>query len=131
MELSKLVVDTKETKVTFPDSEFEIDVVYLSRKESKKLTDDCTTKRMDYKTRQVVETFDEDEFIHRYVQAAIKGWTGLDGKLLKKLMLIDDDVPDDQEIPYSSENAEILVKNSVYFDNWLTEVVNDIKTFQR
>ena len=33
-------------------------------------------------------------------------------------------------MPYSKENAEVLVENSSEFDNWLNEVVFDLENFR-
>ena len=36
--------------------------------------------------------------------------------------------PDD-ELPYTQENAELLMKNATDFDSWLTETVGDLENF--
>ena len=32
-------------------------------------------------------------------------------------------------LPYTSENAELLMKNGVDFDSWVTEMVGDLENF--
>ena len=36
--------------------------------------------------------------------------------------------PDDC-LPYTQENAELLMKNATDFDTWVTEVVGDLENF--
>ena len=46
-------------------------------------------------------------------------------------MLIDSDKEDaDKDVPFSEENAEVLVANSTEFDTWLNEVVFDLDNFR-
>ena len=35
------------------------------------------------------------------------------------------------ELPFNSEEAEILMKNSNTFDTWVTEAVGDLENFTR
>jgi hypothetical protein len=35
------------------------------------------------------------------------------------------------ELPFSTENAEILMQNSGDFDSWLTETVGDLANFTK
>ena len=39
------------------------------------------------------------------------------------------DALDTDELPFSKENAEILMKNSGDFDTWVTETVGDLENF--
>ena len=64
MELKKLMVDVKEVWVDFPGlSGFKVKVANLSRKELTGLRKRCTVQKFDRKTRQVVETIDEEKFV--------------------------------------------------------------------
>ena len=65
-----------------------------------------------------------------YVQAILKGWTGLKYKYLEEFLLVDvsGQNPDD-ELPYSLENAELLMRNSGDFDQWVTDTVGDLENF--
>ena len=38
--------------------------------------------------------------------------------------------PDDC-LPYTAENAELLMKNGADFDTWVTETVGDLENFTR
>ena len=46
-------------------------------------------------------------------------------------MLVDISSEDrEAELPYNQDNAELLVKNSADFDNWVNEVVFDLENFR-
>ena len=71
-----------------------------------------------------------------YVEVAPNGtvlttnWTGLKYDYLRQLILIEtDNLNLEDELPFSKENAEILMKNSGAFDTWVTETVGDLENF--
>ena len=132
MELKKLMFDVKEVGVDFPGlSGFKIKVANLSRKELTGLRKRCTVQKFDRKTRHVVETLDEDKFVTEFSAAVIKGWEGLTLEHLETLLLIDTDGKEmSEELPYTIENAEVLVSSSTEFDTWLNEVVFDLDNFR-
>jgi len=132
MELKKLMVDVKEVWVDFPGlSGFKVKVANLSRKELTGLRKRCTVQKFDRKTRQVVETLDEDKFVSEFSSAVIKGWEGLTLEHLETLLLIDTENKDlSEELPFTEENAEVLVSSSTEFDTWLNEVVFDLDNFR-
>lgn len=132
MELSKLMVDTKAAWIAFPGLPgFEVQVVNLSRKELNGLRKRCISSKFDRKSRQLLEELDEDKFVVEFSKAVIKSWKGLTLEHLETLLLIDTEGKDLQEtLPYTKENAEILVASSTEFDTWLNEVVFDLDNFR-
>lgn len=132
MDLKKLMVDVKEVWVDFPGlTDFKVKVANLSRKELTNLRKRCTVQKFDRKTRQVVETLDEEKFVTEFSNSVIKGWEGLTLANLETLLLIDTDNKDmSEELPYTAENAEVLVSSSTEFDTWLNEVVFDLDNFR-
>jgi len=132
MDLKKLVVDSKSTWVDFPGLEgFSVEVANLSRKELTALRKRCTTQKFDRKTRQLTEHLDEDKFVSEFASASVKNWKGLTLAHLETLVLIDADSEDmDKDVPYTEENAEVLVTGSAEFDTWLNEVVFDLDNFR-
>jgi len=132
MELKKLMVDSKAVWIDFPGlSGFSVEVANLSRKELTALRKRCTSQKFDRKTRQLVETLDEDKFVSEFAEASIKNWKGLTVEHLETLLLIDTENQDpDAEVEYSKDNAEVLVTNSSEFDTWLNEVVFDLDNFR-
>ena len=74
--------------------------------------------------------FDEDKFIIEYCKAVIKGWSGLKYRYLEELLLVDiSNLDAEDELPYTQDNAELLMKNSNTFDTWVTEAVGDLENF--
>ena len=132
MELKKLMVDSKAVWIDFPGlSGFSVEVANLSRKELTALRKRCTSQKFDRKTRQLMETLDEDKFVSEFAEASIKNWKGLTVEHLETLILIDTEGQDpDAEVEYSKDNAEVLVTNSSEFDTWLNEVVFDLDNFR-
>jgi hypothetical protein len=132
MDLKKLMVDTKAVWVDFPGlKDFTVEVANLSRKELTGLRKKCTTTKYDRKTRQAVETLDEDKFITEFSKSVIKNWKGLTLEHLETLLLVDIDGQDPKkELEFSEENAETLVSSSTEFDTWLNEVVFDLDNFR-
>ena len=86
---------------------------------------------VDRKTRMLQEDLNEERFVTEFSKGTIKNWKGLTLDHLETLILIDKGEKDpDEEIPYSEENAEVLVSNSTEFDTWLNEVVFDLDNFR-
>lgn len=126
------MVDTKAVWIDFPGLKgFEVEVANLSRKELTGLRKKCTTTKFDRKTRQAVESLDEDKFVVEFTNSVIKNWKGLTLAHLETLLLVDIDGQDvSKELEYSQDNAETLVSSSAEFDTWLNEVVFDLDNFR-
>ena len=124
---------SKTVTVDFPGMEgFEIDLCYLAREELLKLRKKTITTKFNRRTHQPEEILDEDKFVVEYTAAVIKGWKGLKVSYLEELLLVATDGLDpNSELPYSPEEAEILMRNSNSFDTWVTEAVSDLENFTR
>ena len=129
--LASLMTPSKTVKIDFPGyKDFTIDLCYLSREELVKVRKKCVTTKFSKKTRQPEEILDEDRFIQEYVKGVIKGWSGLKYRYLEELLLADVSSLDlDDELVYTQDNAELLMKNSADFDTWVTETVSDLENF--
>ena len=131
MELKSLLVDSKTTWVEFPGLDgFEVELANLSRKELQGIRKNCLNNKFNRKTRQFEESLDDEKFVREFAQKTVKNWKGLTVEHLSTLMLIDTNKASAEEIPYSVDNAEILVANSAEFDTWLNEVVFDLENFR-
>ena len=124
---------SKTVSIEFPGMEgFEVDLCYLAREELIKLRKRTITTKFNRRTHQPEEVLDEDKFLTEYTTAVIKGWRGLKISYLEELLLVDTEGLDsNQELSYSAEEAEILMKNSNTFDTWVTEAVGDLENFTR
>jgi hypothetical protein len=130
--LKKLMVDTKDAWVEYPGLRgFEVQIANLSRPELVSLRKRCTFQKFDRKTRQPVEELDDKKFVSEFTKATVKDWRGLTLGKLEQLVLVDiAGQSPDTEVPFSQEDAELLVENSSDFDQWLNEVVFDLENFR-
>ena len=126
------MVDSKSVWMDFPGLEgFSVEVANLSRKELNGLRKRCTTTKFDRKTRQAVESLDEEKFVQEFSKASVKNWKGLTISHLETLILIETEGQEpSSEVEYTLDNAEVLVTNSSEFDTWLNEVVFDLDNFR-
>ncbi len=132
MNLKELMLDCKAAWVAFPGLKgFEVEVVNLSRKELTKLRKNCTITKFDRKMKQPVESIDEERFVSDFSAATIKNWKGLTYEYLETLILVDVSGKSlDTLLPYSKENAELLISSSVEFDEFINNSVFDLENFR-
>ena len=130
--LKKLMVDSKSAWVDYPEFDgFKVEVATLARQELINLRKSCTVSKFDRKTHTKVEELDEKKFIRRFTDATVKDWSGLKYKYLEMMIPVDiSSVNPDEEMPYSPEDAVLLVSNSSDFDTWLNEAVFDLDNFR-
>jgi len=129
--LASLMTPSKTVTIDFPGyTNMSVELCYLGREELVKLRKRCVTTKFDKKTRQPQEELDEDKFLVEYCKAVIKGWSGLKYRYLEELLLVDvGELDQEDELPYTAENAELLMKNSGIFDTWVTETVGELENF--
>ena len=129
--LASLMTPSKTVEMEYPEFDgFEISLCYLAREELLKLRNKCVAKKFNRKTRAFEEDLDEDKFLDHFCRGVIKGWKGLKFSYLEELLLVDVSNQDpDDVLPYTVENAELLMKNSSDFDTWVTEVIGELENF--
>tara|TARA_R110002072_G_scaffold112290_4_gene241216 strand:- start:625 stop:1056 length:432 start_codon:yes stop_codon:yes gene_type:complete len=129
--LASLMTPSKTVTIDFPGYKgMTVSLCYLAREELVKLRKKCITTKFNKKTHQPEEELDEERFLLEYCRAVIKGWKGLKYKYLEELLLVDISAlnPED-ELPYTQENSELLMRNATGFDTWVTETVSDLENF--
>ena len=131
--LATLLTPSKTVSVDYPEFEgFTVELTYLAREELMKLRNRTLKQKFNKKTRAFEEQMDDDLFLTEYVKAVIKDWKGLKYEYVSQLLLIDTSSIDLQdELRFTQENAELLMKNSADFDTWVTEVVGDLENFTK
>jgi len=129
--LASLMTPSKTVSIDFPGySGFSIDLCYLAREELLKLRKKCVITKFNKKTHQPEEDLDDEKFLTEYTRAVIKGWAGLKYRYLEEFLLVDiADLDPDDELPFTQENAELLMKNASSFDTWITETAGDLENF--
>jgi len=131
--LASLLTPSKTVAVDYPGMDgFSVNLCYLAREELLKLRNRCLSQKFNRKTRAFEEQLHEDKFLVEYVKAVIKGWSGLKYSYLEELLLVDiSKLNPNDELEFSQENAETLMKNAADFDTWVTEVVGDLENFTK
>jgi len=129
--LSSLMTPSKTVQIDFPGYKgFRVLVCYLAREELVKLRKKCMTTKFNKRTHQPEEELNEDKFLTEYCKAVIRGWSGFKYSYLEELLLVDVSSYDaDDELPFTTDNAETLMKNSNGFDTWLTETASELENF--
>ncbi len=129
--LASLMTPSKTVTIDFPGYKgMSVDLCYLAREELVKLRKKCVTTKFSKKTRQPEESLDEDKFLLEYCKAVIKNWEGFKYQYLEELLLVDVTAFDpDDTLAYTTDNAELLMRNSSDFDTWVTETVSELENF--
>jgi len=129
--LASLMTPSKTVTIDFPGYKgMTVDLCYLAREELVRLRKKCVTTKFSKKTRQPEEILDEDKFLLEYCKAVIKNWEGFKYQYLEELLLVDVAAFDpDDTLAYTTDNAELLMRNSGDFDTWVTETVSELENF--
>lgn len=129
--LASLMTPSKTVSIDFPGyAGMKVDLCYLAREELIKLRKKCISTKWNKKSHQPEEELDEDKFLTEYTKAIVKGWSGLKYRYLEELLLVDvSSLDPDDELPYTLENAQLLMKNANDFDTWVTETIGDLENF--
>ena len=129
--LASLMTASKTVSIDFPGYPgMQVDLCYLAREELVKLRKRCLSTKFNKKTHHPEEELDEEKFVVEYTKAVIKGWSGLKYRYLEEFLLVElGDLDPDDELSYTQENAELLMKNGSTFDTWVTETVGDLENF--
>lgn len=129
LSLKSLLVPSKSVEVEYPGMPgFKLQLAFLSRETLLNIRKKST--KTSFKNRQAQEDFNEDLFLQLYVDASVKGWSGLKLSYLEQLAPFDLTGQDmDAELEYTAENALYLMKNSSNFDAFISEQVSDLGNF--
>ena len=129
--LASLMTPSKTVSVDFPGYDgMTVSLTYLAREEMLKLRKRCITTKFNKKTHQPEEELDDEKFLTEYCKSVIQGWKGLKFRYLEELLLVDvSSLAPEDELPYTQENAELLMKNATNFDSWVTDTVGDLENF--
>ncbi len=131
--LKSLLTPSKTVEFDYPGMDgFKVKLCYLAREELVKLRTKCVSQKFNKKTRGFEEQLDDEKFLAEYTTSVIKGWSGFTYNYVAQLLLTADNVADRTgELPFSQENVEVLMQNSVDFDQWVTETVGELENFTK
>lgn len=133
LKLSQLLVPSLESEIDYPGLRgFKLKLAFVTRDELVKLRKKATTTKINKRTRQPEDDVDSDLFQELYIEKIIKGWSGLTLKHLSTLVPMDlAGHKEEEELPYSQDSAELLMKNSSDFDAFVTDTLEDIANFTK
>jgi hypothetical protein len=131
MDLKSLLLPERVVSFDYPGCPgLVFELTYLSKDELIKLQRSCTSKKIDHKTRGTIDSFDDEKFLELYVEKILRGWKGFKLAYLKEMVLIDtSDINEDEELPFSKDQALLLMKSSSILDNWVSEQIGDLGKF--
>jgi hypothetical protein len=133
MDLKNLLLPEKTVTFEFPGCDgLEFDLAFLSKESNQKLYNRCQINKYDKRTRQPYKELDEDRFLEEYVAAIVKDWRGFKAKYLSEFLLanLESEEPE-SELEYTQENALVLMKSSVLFDEWVSNMIGDLSNFTK
>lgn len=129
--LSSLLVPSKEIEVDFPGFEgLKVKIAFLSKESLVNLRKKCIKPVL--RGRSTSEEFDDELFLKLFVSDTVRGWSGFKFKYLEQLLLVNIEGKDpEDELPYSTENAVTLMKNSPEFDSFVSNITSDLGNFSK
>lgn len=129
--LKALLVPSKTVEVEYPGlNGFKINAVFLSRETLVGIRKKAT--KTSFKNRQPIEELDDKLFLQLYVNACIKGWSGLKLAYLEQLAPVDLSGQDlESELAYDQDNALYLMQASANFDAFISETVTELSNFTK
>jgi len=130
--LKSLMTPMKIVEFDYPSCDgMKVSLCYLAREELVKLRNRCVSQVFNKKTRSYEEEMNEEVFLVEYTKAVIKGWSGFKLGYAKNMLLLGELTPEqeEEELEFTQDNVEVLMKNSTDFDTWVTEQVGDLENF--
>jgi hypothetical protein len=133
LSLKSLLVPSKTVEVEFPGLPgFKVNVSFLSRETLVAIRKKSTKTSFKSNNRQLQEELDDKLFLQHYVEASVKGWTGLTLAYLEQLSPVDLSGQDlEAELEFSTDNALALMQSSSSFDSFISETVTDLSNFSK
>jgi hypothetical protein len=134
LQLSQLL-DKSRTRegvwVQYQNTDFYVKVAYYGKPQMQRIFEEAKTTRLNMRTLREEEEMDRPKFRRLYANQVIKEWKGLTIAVLRQLVVVqvNSELPDQTDIPCTAENREMLLENSLEFDQWLSGVTQRVDTF--
>jgi len=112
-----------------PENEFEVEIRYLPRADLARIWDRSQVTKWDKRTHVQVKEQDRESFYKMFIDKVFVGWKGLTVATLAKMIRIKVEDPS-VEVPFSAENAFVLMSNAYDFDIYIQQAALDIGNFE-
>lgn len=131
--IKNMLIKEAATWVEFPDiAGFTVELNFIPKEELLKIRKSSLVYAFNKRTHQREEEVDSTKFLANYAEKAISNWRGLKIKHLSQLLPVDiSSMNPEEDVPYTPEDAEDLLKNSPVFDQFVTDAINDFEQFSR
>lgn len=129
--LKDLKLNKNKVSVPYPGIRtFVVELAFIPRDEIAAMREKHLTISFNRLSKAKEETVDVDKFMADYISKAVVGWKGLTYEVIQKLVPaeIDESVLA-QEIPFTTEDALWLVKNSSEFDSFISDSMGQAELF--
>lgn len=133
MNLSDLVAKNGVVKNVVYDKDFNVsfDLMFLGRSQLQQMLGRNTKIAFDARTHGKEEKLDSEALSTEIANTCVKGWHGVTYKWLSTLFVLE--LPEgtnmDEELAFSTENLQYLMKNAYGLDSWLLDTVRDAANF--
>jgi len=132
LSLKNMIKPEQAAEIDYPGLEgFTVTLNYLGRDKLTDIRKACVTKKL--VKGQLEENLDFEKFNKLYSAAVIKGWKGFKMKYLTQLLLADlpDGVGPEDELEFTPENAEELLRHASDFDSFVSSTLADLSNFTK
>lgn len=133
LNIASLVLDHKSMEFPFKGAEgFKVTLNYTTAEKYAAIRKECVTTKLDEDSGYPVEVVDPDKWSHEFCKQTVTSWTGLTYGILASIMLINESAIEDldEEVEYTVENAEMLLKHSKEFDTWVNSKITNLQFFR-
>lgn len=132
LNIASLVLDSKSMTFEYPGMDgFSVELAYLSKTKIAELRKSCEKVKYDTNLQIPVPSIDEEKWLEVFCKEVIRNWEGFKVKHLVNLILIDEEGLDlEEEVPYNLENAVALLTKSPAFDGWVNSRISDLGNFR-
>jgi len=132
LSLKNMIKPEQEAEIEFPGLPgFVITLNYMGRDKLAEIRNQCVTKK--FSKSGLEEGLDFDKFNKLYSSKVIRGWKGLKLSYVTELLLseIPEGYSPDDELPYTEENAEYMLKHASSFDTFVSSTLGDLSNFTK